>query len=274
MSREAAIRTMFDASGRGLEIGPSYNPIVAKRDGFRVDVLDHVATDELRAKYANEPGIDVSRIEAVDFVWDGRPLSEVVGAAAPYDYVVASHVIEHTPDLLGFLRECDAVLKPTGRLFLAVPDKRRCFDVFRPLSSTGQILQAHRERRARHLPATAFEHVACFATLDGVGGWSEGSKGVLDLLHSLSFAQAVFDRSAASDAYFDFHAWVFTPSSFRLIVHELAELGSLHLREVAFRTTPSFEFYMTLGRTAAGCPLDRTALLRLTQDELREDPTR
>src|SRR3954469_1220921 len=130
MNRQAVIRSLFDTSGRGLEIGPSYSPIVAKRDGFDIEIVDHASAEELRAKYAQEPNVDASCIEEVDYVWEGRPLTEVTGARGRYDYVVASHVIEHTPDMLGFLEECDGMLKPTGVLVLAVPDKRRCFDTF------------------------------------------------------------------------------------------------------------------------------------------------
>jgi hypothetical protein len=79
-SREMKIRALFDTSGRGLEIGPSYNAIVPKSGGFRVEIVDHASTEDLRAKYSNEPNIDASRIEEVDYVWDGRPLSVVIGA--------------------------------------------------------------------------------------------------------------------------------------------------------------------------------------------------
>jgi predicted SAM-dependent methyltransferase len=272
VSREVTIRALFDTSGHGLEIGPSYNPIMPKRGGFHVEIVDHASMAELRTKYANEPNVDISRIEEVDYIWDGRPLSEVVGARNHYDYVVASHVIEHTPDMLSFLVECDTMLKPTGTLVLAVPDKRRCFDMYRPLSTTGSVLQAHLEKRTRHLPGTAFDHVAYFATLNGPSDRAEGPKGEAGLEHALSFATAVFDRSVTSRDYFDFHAWVFTPSSFRMILRDLTEIGSLHLREVNFQTTPIHEFYITLSRSGSGCPHDRASLLIRTRQELGEYP--
>jgi SAM-dependent methyltransferase len=272
-SRDEAIRALFDASGRGLEIGPSYNPIVPKHRGFHVEIVDHASTAKLRAKYANERGVDASRIEDVDYIWDGQPLSAVVGKKNEYDYIVASHVIEHTPDLLGFLKECDTMLKPAGTLVLAVPDKRRCFDLFRPLTTTGTVLQAHAEKRNRHLPGTAFDHVAYFATINGVGGWIEGTEGHVGLEHQLTFAKTVFDRSAISNEYFDFHAWVFTPSSFRMILRDLNEIGVLHLSEIVFQAKPGIEFIVTLGRSGAGCPYDRLSLLELTRKELEEFPS-
>jgi SAM-dependent methyltransferase len=272
MERTAIIRSLFDTSGQGLEIGPSYNPVVPKANGFKIDIIDHATTADLREKYRNEPGVDVNSIEEIDYIWDGRPLSEVIGKNACYDYIVASHVIEHTPDMLGFMKECQTLLKPTGVLVLAVPDKRRCFDVFRPLSTTGGVLQAHFEKRTRHIPAVAFDHVAYFATLLGHGGWITGTSGELQLEHSLSFAREIFDRSTTSDSYYDFHAWTFCPSSFRLIVKDLHAIGALGLLESQFQITPHHEFFITLGNAAEGCPLSRQQLLVQTQSELSEFP--
>lgn len=272
MERTAVIRSLFDTSGKGLEIGPSYNPIVPKSEGFRVEIIDHASAEELRAKYRNEPGTDASRIEDVDYVWDGRPLSHVIGKARCYDYIVASHVIEHTPDMLGFLKECDSLLGEAGVLVLAVPDKRRCFDVFRPLSTTGGVLQAHQEKRTRHIPATAFDHVAYFATIKGQGGWPEGTTGDLRLQHDLDFARQILDRSIVSQEYYDFHAWTFCPSSFRMILQDLHGIGALHLCEDKFRTTPGIEFFITLSRSGAGCGITRSDLLQRTQAELSEFP--
>ena len=271
-SRQEIIRSLFDSSGRGLEIGAGFSPLLPKRDGYRVEIVDHASAQELRDKYANEPSIDPSLFEEVDYIWDGRPLTELVGAKNCYDFIVASHLIEHIPDMLGFLKGCEGLLTPTGALVLAVPDKRRCFDVLRPLSTTGGVLQAHLERRSRHIPATAFDEVAYSMKLNGNPAWTEGIKGELSQAHDLEFAQAVFDRSAGSDEYFDFHAWVFTPNSFRLIVHELNVLGALGLREVHFRPMSNHEFFVTLSKTGKGCSLDRLSLVRCIAEELREFP--
>ena len=59
----------------GLEIGPLHNPVAAKRDGYQVEIVDHASTDGLRAKYAKDSNVDVTRIEEVDYVTDGRSTS-------------------------------------------------------------------------------------------------------------------------------------------------------------------------------------------------------
>jgi len=87
--------------------------------------------DELRAKYTNH-GVDLAKIEEVDYVWQG--FSQFIGATK-FDWIIASHVIEHVPCVISFLRDCESVLKPDGVLSLAIPDKRRCFDKLREKSS-------------------------------------------------------------------------------------------------------------------------------------------
>src|SRR3954453_7805199 len=100
---------MFNPAGKGLEIGPSHNPLMRKADGFDVEVLVYLDAEGLRRKYSGA-GLDVSAVEAVDFVSDGRPMTEVIGDRHRYDWIVASHVIEHVPDLVSFLVDCEALL--------------------------------------------------------------------------------------------------------------------------------------------------------------------
>ena len=53
---------------RILEIGPSFNPMVPKRDGWNSYSLDHATRDELVNKYGPH-GQPVNQIEDADFLW-------------------------------------------------------------------------------------------------------------------------------------------------------------------------------------------------------------
>lgn len=123
----------------GLEIGPSLRPCAPKSKGYHVEIVDWVGRQELVARYA-AMGLDTSKIEEVDYIWDGRPYSEVTGRTNSYDYIIASHVIEHVPDFIGFLRDCSKMLKMNGILSLAVPDKRYTLDHFRMVTTTGKVI--------------------------------------------------------------------------------------------------------------------------------------
>jgi predicted SAM-dependent methyltransferase len=270
MTREDALRAMFKADGFGLEIGGSHNPLVPKSAGFNVETLDHCSKADLLEKYRDDPKADCSRIEAVDYVCDGRSILEAVGQKARYDFIVASHVIEHTTDLVGFLRDCGELLRPDGVLVLAVPDKRYCFDVLRPVSTTGAALQAHYERRTRHPPGVVFDFVANRASRGGDFAWRADDTRQLNLAHRPNAAMEKFDAARTTQAYIDAHEWCFTPSSFRLLLRDFNELGLVDLRESIFQTTPRFEFFVVLSRDGPGCTLDRLDLLKAIEAELAE----
>lgn len=267
MDRTAIILRDIDRNGLGLEIGPSHNPIAPRRSGFRVRTVDHLDRDGLVAKYAGH-GVDTGAIEEVDHVWRGEPLSELVGEPGGFDWIIASHVIEHVPDLVGFLRECTVLLAPHGTLSLAIPDKRYCFDHFRPHSTTGEALQAWLERRTRHPPGLVFDYFASAVNLDGSIAWQAGSRGDMKGIHALEQAWAQCQAAAAPDApYQDIHAWRFTPSAYRLIVADLQRLGLLELAIASEVETIGSEFFVSMRRGPASTP-DRLALARGIHREL------
>src|SRR5690554_6470647 len=81
--RRAILLSMLDRDGRGLEIGPSHNPVAPKREGFRVEVVDHADRATLVGKYRGH-GVDVDLIEDVDFVWSGESYAELTGQSSHY----------------------------------------------------------------------------------------------------------------------------------------------------------------------------------------------
>jgi hypothetical protein len=137
--RRRKICARLDLTKQGLEIGPSYNGVLKKSDGCDVKILDHLPTDALKVKYIAQ-GIDDGQIESVDYVWDGRPYAETVAPGERFAWIVASHVIEHAPCLITFLRDCESILAPDGTLSLAVPDKRFTFDCLRERTSIAQVI--------------------------------------------------------------------------------------------------------------------------------------
>ncbi|MFC3124936.1 class I SAM-dependent methyltransferase [Pseudoroseomonas globiformis] len=268
MQRATALRALADLSGKGLEIGPSHAPLAPRAEGYDVEIVDYLDAEGLRRKYA-AAGADVSRVEEVDFIADGRPLPEVIGARHRYDWIIASHVIEHVPDLVQFLRDCEALLKPGGALVLAVPDKRCCFDVLRPVSSVGQVLQAHLDGRTRPVPGVLFDDIAYARRRDASIGWALDDKRPLEAVQPLDFARTHFEQACASDTYVDMHCWVFVPSSFRLIIATLAELGQTGLREAAFRAMGG-EFFAVLSREGRNCQADLGTLAQAAREEEAE----
>ena len=252
----------LDRSARIIEIGPSYNPIAPKAEGWNTRTLDHATRASLVEKYRGHPGVDVDRIEDVDFVWTGGSMLDAVPSDlhGTFDAFIASHVIEHTTDLVGFLDAAATLLAPTGVVILAVPDKRYCFDYFRPLTTTGDVLEAH----AAHAAATrAGPSSTTWPTSSRTAETAHGGR--RPCRSSTSSTQSmrrdeVFSTASEdpSSPYVDTHAWQFTPASFELLLLELARLGETDWLVERITPATGCEFYAWLRRGGRRRPQLRT----------------
>jgi O-antigen biosynthesis protein len=259
LSRVEKALFMIDRSGLGLEIGPSHNPLTPKKQGFNVHVLDHAPVEDLREKYKLH-NVVLENIEEVDFVWQGEPLFELIGNVECYDWIIASHVIEHTPDMITFLEECERLLKPGGILSLVIPDKRYCFDYFNPVTWTGELLDAYDQKRKRPSPGKVFEHCAGACYLNGKFAWSKGTTGLFTI-GDFNDARNAWEKSTKTNEYIDVHNWRFTPASFRLLLSDLQSLGLTKLSVVKEFDTTGCEFFVILSKTTPDMIPSRLELL-------------
>lgn len=265
LSRHEKIMSSLKKNGLGLEIGPSHNPIAPKREGFNVHVLDHLDREGLRSKYADHAqyGVNIENIEEVDFVWHGQPLAELIGNKQCYDWIIASHVIEHIPDLIVFLQQCELLLKEDGLLSLVVPDKRYCFDHLNSTSSTGEFLDAFEAKRSRPSVGKVFDHFANACKRGNKIAWDPNEAGDFELIHSLEQACSLWQQARSEETYIDTHCWRFTSESFRLVLSDFKMLGLMGLEIIQEYPTAGCEFYVTLGKSSRGMDsLDRIAMLQ------------
>jgi glycosyltransferase involved in cell wall biosynthesis len=184
-----------------------------------------------------------------------------------FDGLLASHVCEHLPDLIAFFRDASALLKSDGVIALALPDKRVCFDFFQQLTTTGDLLAAHTERRVRHQRRTFFNQAAYFTTRNGQEGWMHGENAApFALSNTLRQAQRAYEAANEDpdSSYRDTHAWAFTPTSFELLVLELNLLGHIEWAIRAIEPAPGVEFYVWMERKRLALTDLETNRLRLT----------
>ena len=78
-----------------------------------------------------------------------RSLSQAVGKGRTFDQVV-----EHVPDMLGWLGEMAAMLRDGGALRLAALDRRFTFDFLRHESTLAELLNAHLLNAVPRCPST------------------------------------------------------------------------------------------------------------------------
>lgn len=271
MDRASFLRNMCGQSTLGLEIGPGYNPIFPKRLGYAIETVDYIDADGLRAKYANA-GVDLGAIEDVDYVTHGASLLEVIRRRAIYDFILASHVIEHVPDVISFVNDCAELLSPEGRLVLAIPDKRYCFDALRPPSTAGHMLEAYAEKRTRPPLQAIFDDFFYAATRGGNIGWLRADAAPLGFFRSRPISDFLALMQGKDglyvNTYVDVHVWQFTPSTFRLAIYDLSSSGYLRLSEADFKDEHLGEFYCSLGRPQRTLQMDRLDLAKQALAEL------
>lgn len=243
------------AGGVGLEFGPLNTPIIAKSEGD-VRYVDAKTTEELRRDMPAGNGYDASAFVEIDYVWR-RPFREAVGGVQ-FDYALACHVIEHTPNMLGWLNDIASVLKPGGLISLAIPDKRHTFDVLRQPTTCATVvsdfLRGETRPRAHHV----FDH--CFNVVNVTPGGGPGPtfmalcRGEIDprdLPRIFSREDALNLARRAEDnpeIYTDVHCYVFTPQTFLDIIEATRALGLHSLSVVEFHDTEPYgiEFHVKL----------------------------
>ncbi|MDQ2961175.1 MAG: class I SAM-dependent methyltransferase [Candidatus Dormibacteraeota bacterium] len=249
MDRLGRVRQYVDvAHRRGLEIGPLVSPIVTPDMG-EVYYADHASAEELHQKYLHDPGVDVDLIAPVDFVWGDKTLAECAASAAPFDYVVASHVVEHVPDLVGWLREVAQVLTPGGRLCLVVPDRRLTFDVRRRPTNLAEIVEAYVLKFRRPPTRAIFDHFSRHVDVDTGALWQGTTAYPEDVPVDLSMGWAQVQRAQTGE-YLDTHCWVFSDGEFVELLGELMRMGLLDFKFAGFAPPliGEYDFFACLER--------------------------
>jgi SAM-dependent methyltransferase len=222
----------------GLELGALHDPVVARAESH-ILYGDHAGTEALKQKYAHNPGVPNDKIVDVDVIWgvDGAP-------SLPdhsLDYVIASHVMEHVPNLLGWLEHVRRVLKPNGVLGLAVPDKRFTFDFKRRETSLADIVHASLVGATAPLPICVLDHFFNAVHVDLATAWDTDMKAdALPLAHPREYATVAAKQVQAGE-YIDCHCWVFTPRSLAELFEKAVAAGLTSFKCIGFHDTHYYE---------------------------------
>ena len=117
---------------KGVEIGG------AAHNDFKVDVLNVDRYHEMDTVYKEAERELWGRARPVDIIARGHdlPLDD-----NSFDFVLASHVIEHIPDPIAALKEWARVAR--RYVVLVVPHRDRTFDRDRPLTPLAELIERH-----------------------------------------------------------------------------------------------------------------------------------
>jgi hypothetical protein len=266
--------------GQGIEIGPLSNPMIRRSEAEvrYVDIQDQAG---LRAYYEAHTILALDDVPEIDFPLtqpDGRIVSlvEATQAAAPFDWAFASHVVEHVPDLIGWLGELAEVIVDDGALVLIVPDRRYCFDAHRPPTSVGAMLEAHHLQAVRPSIRAVYDHYSRAVQGTSIQFWDGFVPSYSERHHGLDEAQQRVQESL--DTYTDCHVWLFSPTGFVEQMHELRLIGQSHWYVDTVLPTPrnDVEFMVVMRRLPRGSdtrgPVDGELLPTNTQPDWYDDP--
>jgi SAM-dependent methyltransferase len=131
-TRDSALAHRYLDGLRGVEIGG------AAHNAFHLDTINVDRTDSMDTVYKREERELAGRPMPVDVVASGDDLPF---ADDEFDFVLASHVIEHLPDPIRALEEWLRVAR--RYVFLVVPHRDRTFDRERPLTPVSELLERH-----------------------------------------------------------------------------------------------------------------------------------
>jgi SAM-dependent methyltransferase len=172
--------------GEGIEIGALHRPL---RVPARVRYVDRYSRDGLREAYPELAALPVVDPAIVD---DAEQLTKV--EAHSQDFVIANHFIEHCADPIGTLMVFASKLRPGGVIYLAMPDKRYCFDHGRASATLEHLLADHVDGGAASRVGH-FEDFARYSCLRGKGPEEE--------------VRRITAECLAINYSIHFHAWTF-----------------------------------------------------------------
>jgi predicted SAM-dependent methyltransferase len=283
MNRQQWLTGVITKQQRGIEIGPYTSPLVPKRSGYNVVIIDVLDAAELRKRAAADAWIaqnTLDQIEEVDLVGSCTSIAELVEAKyglASFDYIISSHNLEHLPDPIRFLQACQKVLRPGGIISLAVPDRRVCFDYFRPHNTLADWLEAYFAKRERPTTAQVFRQFSLHSHYMDNGkqlGTFELDRdpAPVEPLQMLAEAFSSYKAQEASpdQVYNDVHCWAFTPSSLELMLRELNFLGLIQLELQEVTATYGSEFFLRLRNSDNPAPLSAEEFYPRRHELLRQ----
>ncbi|WP_217596222.1 class I SAM-dependent methyltransferase [Cohnella sp. GbtcB17] len=195
-----------------LEIGPLDKPFL-RRDSYDAYYADVRETGAIIDFFRNDPNVNIDKVVPIDYVIR-ESYSKAVGKKK-FAAIFHSHVIEHVPNIIGFLLELSEILMDDGKVIMAIPDKRGTFDWFRDVTPFRDAYDVYRGGSPARL---AFDSL--------LNGLSTPLLASSNYIGDVSFRSNVLEDEARfknaeklyDDPFFienaSPHYWVFTGKSF------------------------------------------------------------
>lgn len=236
--------------------------------------------DNLKNNLKNNVNNNIQNSQTTSTAQPLSPTARFTSVSGVLDYIVTSHHFEHLPNPIQFLQDAEVLLRPGGSLTMAIPIHTRCFDLYKPLSSSGSFIDAYINQQAQPSLGTVFNHI-CLGAKKKDGSpiaspqlepndvtliWTE----LEPFQTNPEFNKIAWFEQLQADIksrYIDAHCHCFNPASFCLIMADLRMLGLVKELQVHDICEHGLEFIVHLQKGAPQqnhpCSgLSRTALVQ------------
>lgn len=229
-----------DKTKRILELGPLNRPIADKRiypDTFYCDIR---STEDVRKLYSGNDYLEATGIRVdpetiipIDYVVKEN-YEKTFREVEKFDYVIASHVLEHMQDLIFALRDIGTVLNRGGVFCIIYPDKRYCFDHFRTSASFRDAYDVFRNGAVKNASMVLDFYYSVIAENNPCVFWNKN--GIEDYLPTSSFEKAIehYERALNGMKMDDVHYWPFTDMDFLKFLYDCTRAKLIPYRCISF----------------------------------------
>jgi hypothetical protein len=227
--RHQFLTSNLDLELPGIEISPLFRPTVKKSES-QVFYVDVCTADESRQKhkhYQHDPILEI------DVLWKpGEQLKKCVPPSSLFNWAIASHVLEHVPDPLGWINQILEILPIGGILSLALPRKEYCFDKFRNDTTTAELIEAWIQKYQVPSSRQIYDFISKSVSNGYIREDSDGFVNFLDCERSYSDIEAFafVKRIFQNEEYLDAHCSVFNPKTITQIFDDLTKLGIVNVK--------------------------------------------
>lgn len=205
--------------GNGIEVGALHMPLTLPPN-TSVQYLDYLPVKKLRKHY---PELKKLPLVNVDIVDDGEKLTKVPNTSL--NFIIANHFLEHCHDPIGTIVTFYNKLVDGGILYMAVPDKRFTFDMYRPITPYAHLIDEHKAQSAKRYYVEHAREIVSLTEL--VTAESKVKKRVNDLVElNYSIHYHVWQQRDMIDFFYD------TAEMFNLDMEIEAMASNMH--EVIF----------------------------------------
>lgn len=228
-----------------LEIGALDSPTYAPEEA-NVKFLDRFTIEENYEFIKDLPDRMTERLVNVDYAIKSKFFAETIDAR--FDLVIANHVIEHIPDIIRWINELKKLLKPGGKVFLGIPDRRYTFDYIRPETDVVEILRCYDEDLGEPNFYQMLRSVYMYRPIVAADVWTEtlGAKPTARRFNLRDAMKLTKEKLGTGEST---HCSVFSRDSFVQLWSELLESGliDLEITHIADVSPDANDFHVLLG---------------------------